>query len=269
MKPCREFTLIELLLVVAIILILVSMLLPVLSKLENVAYGVQCKANMRQIAASFLVYEGDYNGFCPSKGEGEEYKNHTQVKLNDLYIRPKSPLNPNNQREWNGVFRCKAYFYRADADSINGTVSDAGIGLHQGAEGFSGRKLQVVVNPSTKLMAIDWMASWLGGGNFVKTNLSGSNVGMVPGTMTIPQVTIGAYSYSWPGARKDFIEGRHATGSVNVLYFDGSTRESTSIDVGRHYYTPVPLPGRAIHRWAGYPNGVNEAANNMFNPIAN
>ncbi len=56
------FTLIEMLLVVAIIAILASLLLSALGNARNLARTLQCVNNQKQIALSMIQYAGDYNG---------------------------------------------------------------------------------------------------------------------------------------------------------------------------------------------------------------
>ena len=60
-KQC--FTLIELLIVIAIIAILAAMLMPALSKARDKARTTQCVGNLRQIAATSLIYTSDYAGW--------------------------------------------------------------------------------------------------------------------------------------------------------------------------------------------------------------
>lgn len=66
MESRRRFTLVELLVVVAIISILAGMLLPALQKSLSAARAVSCLSNLRQIVAgAFLPYTDDNNGFFP------------------------------------------------------------------------------------------------------------------------------------------------------------------------------------------------------------
>ena len=58
-SKCRarnRFSLIELMVVIAILAILASMLLPALSKSKNVAKEVVCKGNLRQIGTGVFSY---------------------------------------------------------------------------------------------------------------------------------------------------------------------------------------------------------------------
>lgn len=61
----RGFTLIELLVVISIIALLVSILLPALSKARAASKSVLCLSQLRQIGLSVHLYTEDYQGFFP------------------------------------------------------------------------------------------------------------------------------------------------------------------------------------------------------------
>ena len=84
-RPCRvkteTFTLIELLIVIAIIAILASMLLPALSVARKKAYSINCIGNLRQQGVSFMLYNDNYDGYFPIYGMKRDAKDITWINL--------------------------------------------------------------------------------------------------------------------------------------------------------------------------------------------
>ena len=59
----RGFTLVELLVVVAIIAVLIALLMPALGKAKRAAATAACGSNMRQIGLGWTMYQSEYDGW--------------------------------------------------------------------------------------------------------------------------------------------------------------------------------------------------------------
>ena len=62
----KKFTLIELLIVIAVIAILLSLLLPALQSAKQKVYTASCVNSMRQIGQAIYLYINDNNDYPPA-----------------------------------------------------------------------------------------------------------------------------------------------------------------------------------------------------------
>ena len=115
----KSFTLIELLLVIAIIAILAGMLLPALNHARERARSTNCQSNHKQISLALIFYADENDGQYPSaydKNYGSNRKEWNKRLYTDKYVTPKKSL------------ICPANSYSAAKTSLD-DVYYSGIGL--------------------------------------------------------------------------------------------------------------------------------------------
>ena len=170
------FSLIELLIVVAIISILASLLLPALKSARDKAHAITCLSNMKQVGFGSAQYTGDnddwlvpnWNGKDPSEYDGDRYERHWYGLLCGLYKDP-----PNLVIAWNtpgpygltwgitgvaqpkrkGQFSCPAepellYWAKHKTDTHLNVFLHGGLIAKESMPGGLGRKANQIFSPS-------------------------------------------------------------------------------------------------------------------------
>jgi prepilin-type N-terminal cleavage/methylation domain-containing protein/prepilin-type processing-associated H-X9-DG protein len=79
----RAFTLVEVLVAIGIVGVLVSLLLPTLSKARDAARTVKCLSNLRQLALANTMYVSQYNGWAVPGAIGNMHGPDSRVTWNN------------------------------------------------------------------------------------------------------------------------------------------------------------------------------------------
>ncbi len=127
---CRGFTLVELLVVIAMISVLLALLVPVVGAVRVCARRVSCGSNVRQIALGYLMYLDANNGCFYRGGTANFSFGGWRGRINRVSRRPVNAyldIATNNAREKEAkIFRCPA-----DNDPNYGTIYYAGGSSYQ------------------------------------------------------------------------------------------------------------------------------------------
>lgn len=143
------FTLLELLIVIAIIAILTALLLPALKQAREMSKRVACLSNLKQVGTIACLYAGDWNG--RSFYYTDEYWNIDPEKVN----RYASVLRTRGSRHYAAILECPSdrIYLGAIGDWRN--VTSYGYNATLMATGAVSYRLDRVKGPSTKIFFAD------------------------------------------------------------------------------------------------------------------
>ncbi|MFG0248490.1 MAG: DUF1559 domain-containing protein [Phycisphaeraceae bacterium JB051] len=123
----RGFTLIELLVVISIVALLISILLPALSKAREAARLTQCSTNVRQVGIGMIMWAGNNKDYLPYDAQSPNTRAMENTGLERVLTlagivakttRPEGWGGANGRTVTGGVFLCPSSpMFKTDADA--------------------------------------------------------------------------------------------------------------------------------------------------------
>jgi prepilin-type N-terminal cleavage/methylation domain-containing protein/prepilin-type processing-associated H-X9-DG protein len=144
-RTAKGFTLIEILVVIAIIVLLAAILLPVYARARTAAAMPVCLSNLKQLALAFDMYCADWDGVYPCL---PQWKSRL-----DSYVPRKVAMVGGVEKEATpSIYRCPL---RPDLPWYYGQGFNIGC-PESGVVGFAGRPAEKIVNPGQKILMVEW-----------------------------------------------------------------------------------------------------------------
>ncbi|MBI5831549.1 MAG: DUF1559 domain-containing protein [Armatimonadetes bacterium] len=210
----RGFTLIEMLVVIAIIAILAAILFPVFAKAREKARQSSCSSNLKQIGLAMIQYRQDYDETTPWYVNGASW--NTWAAGTAYWGRFYEPYAKSQQ-----IFRCPSAASTDSAGSTGG--ADNGVNANYGLNGYYENKTDAVVTaPSDKIVVHD---SW-------ETRLDDN------GDMLCPQTGQTLNLTQWRAYPARVWEYWRHNETCNLLFYDGHVKAQVMVDaLPRSAYT--------------------------------
>ena len=187
----QKFTLIEVLVVIAIIGILASLILPALGKARKKSQMSVCKSNMKQLQISYVMYSDDNDGYYPLDESNMSWNDNLagydgrNVDYADLNTT--TPLSSSQYSA--GIYKCPSDYIERTGDTLALSYSPTQYIYHVGA---------VQVNGSSRgIIGLNWH-----GGPSTSVSIRSSDVNSSSSTLSTFEYmhedrTLGRTGYFW------------------------------------------------------------------------
>ena len=210
MKHCKNFTLIELLIVVAIIAILAGLLLPALNSARKTAVSTACKNNLKQLGLAFFQYDQSFERLPAGVDKANDYPENQKNWMGKLWAAKLIPVEKESSGGANfgnaKILRCMdpqiSYGMISSLARLDG-VTSGGDQYQNYADHYlnTGR----VTRPASRYLVVE--SNW--------------------GRLVIPSPDRHYYQVHGPGGSTDFRSGGIwlPGGNCNVEFLDGHVGE--------------------------------------------
>jgi prepilin-type processing-associated H-X9-DG protein len=242
----RAFTVMELLVVIALIVLLIALLVPSLQNSRHQAKATLCGSNIRQLVLGLMEYEtenegfpyaldttppepppGGYAGYLQYDRKGWWWFNYIVDYSKKDYDRALAIWCPSRQIKSDNLkdnVLCGNY-------GVNQSICKSSTGSKSRAE-FIGTPLRAadIPHPSQTLLLVDAgysMINWWHATDFPPVPLGST----IEDAAYIPGLTINRERNLWPGQEDDAIYGRHPNKTVNVGFVDGHVSREKADDL--------------------------------------
>jgi len=241
------FTLVELLVALAIISLLLALALPSLNHARDQAMATACQANIKQLYLAFGVYEAAYQrlpyGFAamrrPAPPSG--YLSNPAIDVPGWYWPNYVDLVHYKTLRERRILKCPAKSLGnrwLDEDvlcgnyGVNRSVCRSALDLPTYRQTFEGTPLSTsaVPRPGATLLLVDsgyTLISWW----HVRSDPLMTDSAAIADTAYIPGLSINKEREFWQGQANDAKLGRHGGKTVNVGYLDGHAERRKAEDL--------------------------------------
>jgi len=163
-RPNRAFTLVELLVVIAVIGVLASLAVPAMSAVLENGRRSQCQARLANLGRGVLLYAQDHDMTLPStagaSGSGNPYKSAAYTYTADIL--PYLGMNEETAKADHNTFRCPSRKYEPPLGGFERShyVFNGANGLFGSAPlGLAGVRLTEIQKPSRTVLVLEASAA--------------------------------------------------------------------------------------------------------------